>query len=531
MKYIKKKFAAVLTATLTLLILVSSCDKGFEEMNEDPNAYTSPVLGSLFADAVIKHASANGQISDPDLMEAGAWVQYLASLTLFEFYGDKYLELAGNYERFWIQAYSSELRAPVQILELTKDDPELVNLNSITRIWRVEVIHRITDMYGDVPYFEAGQGYLDGIYKPKYDPQSAIYADMLNELDAAAQALDPAKPSFGNADFLYGGNVEQWKRFAYSLMLRLGMRLTKVDPAMAETWVKKAIAGGVMQSNDDGARLLHTSASATNWNVNTQYLQQKFIPLSAKGRTSVKINQTFIDYLVQTEDPRLPFYATLWQGNADISQLPAYSASERQRGLPGGQDNSSIRTIIPAWTDEMLSEFSEWNIHKVGHLDAPTIFQHYAEVEFLLAEAALRGWETAGTPQEHYERGVRASIELQTIYPNAIALEEATAAAVTYLANNPYTGGSFEQQMEQIHTQFWVAQFMCSNVEAYSNWRRTGYPVLIPYDYPGNATGGTIPRRVRYSETDASVNTENYQAAVAAQGPDFFTTRIWWDKE
>src|SRR5690606_15063049 len=277
--------------------------------------------------------------------------------------------------------------------------------------------------------------------------------------------------SFGNADFLYGGDVTKWKRFAYSLMLRLGMRLTKVDPAMAETWVKKAIAGGVMQSNDDVARLEHTAASSTNWNVNTQYLQQKFIPLSAKGRTSVKINKTFVDHLVETEDPRLPFYATLWQGNADISQLPAYSASERQRGLPGGQDNSSIRTIIPAWTDEMLSEFSEWNIHKVGHLDAPTIFQHYAEVEFLLAEAALRGWETAGTPQEHYEKGVRASIELQTIYPNAIALEEATAAAVAYLANNPYTGGSFEQQMEQIHTQFWVAQFMCSNVEAYSNWR------------------------------------------------------------
>src|SRR5690606_11708540 len=223
---------------MIVTILLSSCDKGFEEMNEDPNAYLNPVLGSLFADAVIKHSSANGQISDPDLMEAGAWVQYLASLTLFEFYGDKYLELAGNYERFWIQAYSSTLRAPVQILELTEEDPELINLHSVTRIWLVEIFHRITDMYGDVPYFEAGKGYIEGIYKPVYDRQSDIYTDMLKELDEAAQALDPAKTTYGNADFLYGGNVEKWRRFAYSLMLRLGMRLTKVDPGMAETWVK-----------------------------------------------------------------------------------------------------------------------------------------------------------------------------------------------------------------------------------------------------------------------------------------------------
>src|SRR5690606_28191783 len=101
----------------------------------------------------------------------------------------------------------------------------------------------------------------------------------------------------------------------------------------------------------------------------------------------------------------------------------------------------------------------------------------------------------------------------------------------TYLANNPYRGGSFEEQMEQIHVQFWVSQFMCSNVEAYSNWRRTGYPELTPYNYPGNETGGTIPRRVRYSAREASLNTEYYNAAVAAQGPDLFTTRVWWDAE
>lgn len=531
MNYIKKKSTGMLIKVgLIFFILISSCDKGFEEMNKNPNAYTKPVIGSLFADAVIKHASANGQISDPDLMEAGAWVQYLASLSLAEFYGDKYLWLQGNYERFWIQAYSSELKGVVDIITRTNEDPEMVNANSIARIWRVEILHRVTDMYGDVPYFEAGEGFINGIYKPKYDKQADIYADMLKELEESAQALTASKPSLGSADFLYGGNVDQWKRFSYSMMLRLGMRLTKVDPVMAETWVKKAIAGGVMQSNEDIARLAHTSATSTNWNVNTQYLQQKFIPLSAKGITAVKINKTFVDHLKATNDPRLSFYATLWQGNADLSQIPEYSAIDRQKGLPGGQDHTSIKSVVSNWTDASLAEFSEWNIHTVGHLDAPTIFQNYSEVEYLLAEAALRGWHS-GSAKEHYDKGVLASMEIQSYYPNGMNSAEAIAAANAYLAANPYVVGSFPEQMKQIHTQFWVSQFMSSNVEAYSNWRRTGYPELVPYNYPGNATGGTIPRRVRYSTTDASINEENYEAAVSTQGPDLFTTRIWWDKD
>lgn len=531
MNCIKLTFRNVLIIGIVVSVFLVSCDKGFQEMNKNPNAYSQPVIGSLFSTAIINHASANGQISDPDLMETAAWVQYLASLTLSEFYGDKYLWLPGNYERFWIQAYSSELKETQQILNLTKNDPNLVNLNSITRIWRVEVLHRVTDMYGDVPYFEAGKGYTDKIFKPKYDKQSDIYQDMLKELEEAALSLDPSKPSYGSADFLYNGDVNKWRRFAYSLMLRLGMRLTKIDPSMAQTWVEKAISGGVMKSNADVAKLAHTSSTSLNWNVNSWYLQLKFIAVTNKGHTSVKINKTFIDYLISTNDPRLPFYATLWQGNADVSQLPTYSAKNMQKGLPGGQDPTSIKLLIPNWNDDMIAEFSEWNINTVGSLSAPTIFQSYAEVEYLLAEAALRGWETDGTAKDHYEKGVLASMQIQALYPNGMNSAQATTAANTYLDTNPYNSGSFEEQMRQIHTQFWVSQFMCSNIEAYSNWRRTGYPQLTPYSYPGNATGGTIPRRVPYSSTDASVNAVNYAAAVQVQGPDLFTTRVWWDKE
>ena len=177
----------------------------------------------------------------------------------------------------------------------------------------------------------------------------------------------------------------------------------------------------------------------------------------------------------------------------------------------------------------MQQEYSEINIHTIAHLEAPTIFQSYAEVEYLLAEAALRGWGP-GTAKEHYEAGVRAAFQAQELYPNAMDANQALVAANGYLADNPYTPGSFDSEMKQIHTQFWASLFM-NNIEVYANWRRTGYPNLIPTDYPGNETGGKIQRRLMYPDTEISLNTENYNAAIQHQGPDLFMTRIWWDKE
>jgi hypothetical protein len=162
-------------------------------------------------------------------------------------------------------------------------------------------------------------------------------------------------------------------------------------------------------------------------------------------------------------------------------------------------------------------------------LEAPTIFQSYSEVKYLLAEAALRGW-TSGSAKAHYEDGLRASMQVQSLYPNAMNISEANAAAAAYLSEHPYIEGSFDEQMKQIHTQYWASLFM-NNVEVYANWRRTGYPELTPTNYPGNETGGVIPRRLRYPGSEASLNTTNYNAAVQAQGPDLFLTRMWWDKQ
>jgi hypothetical protein len=528
MKFAHRTFIyPLMSFGVAIVLSLTSCDKGFEEMNRNPNAYTDPVLNNLFSNVVI---TGYDQRSIDKSKNQGCYVQYFASLNPGQWPADKYVYKQNYNDGLWEEKYSIPLKLVTQILSLTKDNPELVNQYNIARIMRVEVMHFITDMYGDVPYFEAGLGFLDRVYKPKYDRQSDIYADMLKELDEAAQALDPEKPSYGAADFLYSGDPAKWRTFAYSLMLRYGMRLTKVNPGMAETWVKKAIAGGVIQSIEAMPVLKHTSASETNWNAESKTLQGAEGPNpAAKGKGYCKLNKAFIDHMLATNDPRLRFYSTLWEGNINIADLPEASEPSIQKGLPGGYDHSTIRQLYPDWTDNDQQKFSEPNLNTVVHLDAPTIYQTYSEVEYLLAEAALRGWGP-GTPSEHYSKGVIASLQSQSLYPNGMNVDDATTAANNYLAENPYMGGDFETQMEQIHTQYWVSMFM-NNFEAYSNWRRTGYPTLTPTQYAGNQTGGVIPRRMLYPVSEQSLNTENYNAVLQVQGADTYLTRVWWDKE
>ncbi|MBT8305972.1 MAG: SusD/RagB family nutrient-binding outer membrane lipoprotein, partial [Maribacter sp.] len=139
------------------------------------------------------------------------------------------------------------------------------------------------------------------------------------------------------------------------------------------------------------------------------------------------------------------------------------------------------------------------------------------------AEAAERWGLAGGDPEPHYNAGVRAAMKMLELYGPAGAIADADIDA--YLLANPFDAGN---ALEQINTQYWAATFL-NEYEAFANWRRTGYPALVPVVYPGNVTNGTIPRRLTYSVSEQSNNPENYAAALSAQGPDELTTRVWWD--
>lgn len=513
----KKNFLNILTVTALTFVLLPACDNGLEELNKNPDAYTEVIPEYLFTKAQLD--AVNNNYFGSAALTIGGSMQHFATYKEVPAAGDKYFNEGYSYSHF-TTAYPNEVNEIQEVIRAVSEKPEDVNKLSIARIWRVYIMHRITDLYGDVPYSEAGQGLTSKNFTPKYDEQSLIYADMLQELDQAALALNPAFPSMGNSDLMYGGNVEKWKKFAYSLMLRLGMRLTKADAATAKTWVEKAIAGGVITSESDIALIGYVDGSqvASRNPIAQALLVGDYInPQSEDNVEGGKLAKTFIDHLKNTHDPRLNVISVVWVKNA-TGVYVADTATALQQGMPNAAFNSKPGNF---------NIYSEPHPNTILKYDAPLIVLSSAEVNLLLAEAVLRGWYS-GNAAELYKTAVGAGMRNWAYFgaPGVISSEKINA----YLAQNPYpVGGTMEEQMEVLQTEKWVSLFL-DEYEIFANWRRTGYPALTPTNYPGNLTGGTIPRRFVLPPAEENINGENFHEAINRQGPNRLTSRVWWDK-
>jgi len=495
----------ILSLLLGGLMFVSSCDTDeLIELNENPNAANEIDPAYMMSNSMLQISGGRYESWRGVLIYSSTMIQHMAALQTY-WTGDKYLYSAQYSGALFERAYPSYVKLLAAVLEQTKDDPTKGNVYGISRIMWVLGMSRLTDMYGDIPYFQAGRGFYDDIYSPTYDPQSDIYADMLMQLEQAPSTFDAELSDLGNGgvqDVVFQGDLQKWEKFANSLMLRLAMRLTKVDPALAQEYVTKAIAGGVMESNDDNAFIQHTEGPG---GVNRNGIGEVFL-----ADNNQRLSDTFITFLTETNDPRLQAFATT-------------NANGEYNGLPNGYDVTTIRDYenIPADSSVSIDSYSTTNPDMVT-VSAPMFFQTYAEVEFLLAEAALRGWGN-GNAEDHYNNGVRAAMEYLSIYGESTTISE--NAINQYLSDNPFNQ---TQGMEQIGVQYWVVTFL-NDYESWANWRRTGYPVLTPVDYPGNITNGQIPRRLRYFEGEYGNNSEAINAALNQQGSDEFTTRMWWD--
>lgn len=515
MKSIKKIIQLVFIA-----LLIQACNtKEFQELNENPTAADNIDPGYVLAYTQLQTSGERYENWRAVLIYQSTMIQHFATLPEY-WAGDKYLYIADYSASLWERAYRNYIRDLVNLVMITdpsaEGNAELVNYHAMARIWKVFGFHRITDHYGDVPYFDAGKGYLETNFTPAYAPQEEIYPDMLRELEEAAAGLDPGMTGPGTQDLLYAGDVTKWKKFAYSMMLRLGMRLTKVDPAMAETYVKKALAGGVMESNEDICYIQHADGPE---GINRNGIGETFNYQDGRftNDDSPRLSKTFVDWMDAHSDPRLEKLSWVVTGGSP-------------RGLPNGYNATTILDFDPNYDpDGNGTQYGPGDAYsRVNPLfvlrSSPMVFQTYAEVEFLTAEAIERGWHS-GIAADHYNKGVRAAMEMYDVYDPSLRVSNADITA--YLLANPYNPANWEQILGE---QYWAATFL-NEYEAYANWRRTGYPELVPVDYPGNQSGGTIPRRLRYPEAEASRNAANYQDAGSrlANG-DSFTSRMWWDK-
>ncbi|KQS31076.1 SusD/RagB family nutrient-binding outer membrane lipoprotein [Dyadobacter sp. Leaf189] len=506
-------------------LFIASCDNGFEEMNVNPNASTEVVPGYLFTRAQLVTVSNN--YTGAAYLTIGGSMQHFATYKEVPGAGDKYFNFGYSQASWNLYGGDPVTQGAVidiaQVIDAVSKNQTDINRLSIARIWKAYLFHRITDLYGDVPYFEAGKAYSAQDFTPKYDEQSVIYADLLKELEESINAFDPAQPTFGNADLIYSGNITQWKKFGYSLMLRLGMRLTEVDPANAQLWVKKAIAGGVITADSDLAKIDYVDGSITasrNF-ISAGLMSTDYVSPGGDNVEGGKLAKTLIDHLKITKDPRLNVISVVWTKASPTAPYVADTATALQKGMPNAAFNS-----LPADFDS----YSEPNPATILRYNAPLLVFTPAEVHLLLAEAAVRGWYTGATAAASYQAAVTSGIKQWALFGTAGIISDAKIAA--YLAANPYkTGGTVAQQIEQISTQKWVALFLEDEYEIWSNWRRTGYPALTPTNYPGNLTGGKIPTRFVIPDSEELYNRDNfYEARTRQGGTNTLSSLVWWDK-
>lgn len=389
---------------------------------------------------------------------------------------------------------------------------------AIANIIKVAGMHRVADTYGPIPYSQIGTSITT-----VYDPLDKVYDLFFAELDASIATLTANSTAAlsPSADCVFGGNVAKWIRYANSLKLRLAMRIAYADPARSKAMAEAAVADefGVMESNEDNATY---NAFAPEGNP------MAFIS-SGWGDTAAAAD--IICYMSGYRDARIEKYftASKWPGRTYVGLRHGIAPIPNKTAVGSNYSSPSLKATDPV----------QW--------------MNAAEVAFLRAEAvAVFGYEMGGTAAGFYEAGVRLSFAQWGAEGADAYLADAASVPTAYI--DPYTAGAQdytrplssitvkwdeaatrEQKQERIMIQKWIANWTLGN-EAWADFRRTGYPHLIPATEAGNKSGGIVDsnlgaRRMPYPQSEYLSNTANIQAAVAQylKGPDNMATRIWWD--
>lgn len=506
----KKRFFQYIVI-ISCCAVFSACDEGFDELNTNEVDPIAIDQAFMLNNAILGLSFSGG----PLVYDIGIVQQIISPnsgvLTGANFNQDN----RNSTDDMWVDYYQTVIKHTRDLINQVGDQPERNNLVQMGRIVQAYAFMVLTDTYGDIPYFDGGKGFTAQIPFPAYDAQQNIYPDIIQELKAAVATLNVA----GNqetSEVLYGGDVEKWKRLGNSLLVRAGMRLSKVDAGTAQSVVAAAFQAGVMQSNDDNAVIRHDN-NYTNGFGNT---------LNGTEANNYYLVSSFVDYLKSTNDPRLSAIAVRYVGAKSGPEQKSDIASNEasvQIGMPMGHDNSSVVTAAANLGLASFYDFSQADRTRVVKRDAPMFLVTHAQTQLLLAEAAQKGWIN-GDAATYYNNGVRAHMEQMESYDPQSAIP--SDAIDDYLNANPYNSGN---ALEQINSQYWVASFL-NSPEAWANFRRSGFPALTPNPFPGqDLTAEDFIRRLTYPSSEIGVNADNVNAAIGRMGADVLDTRIWWD--
>jgi hypothetical protein len=535
-----KKIRQVLYFSV-FLILLAGCDKGFEEINTNP--YSVKDINPEYLLAGAQRIPLGGWESESTVIQQFVNPFNLGATEAFNFNSN----IDGFSNGAW--AYTGSIKGFTHILGMLEGTTTKVNLQCITRIMKAFTYMNVVDHYGNVPYFKAGLGYLEGstAFYPAYDSDAAIYNDLYNEITDALSKLNPSG-DYVAGDLFYGSKavvpissasaqVAQWKKFGNSILLRLGMRYSKLDPVKAALIVSQAFTGGVMASNTDNAFVIYDGTNFTNNNNGGLINNNPRYYYAA---------EPFVDQLKNTSDPRCKYMiASYADPNAPLNDPAPKSDFASQFGVPVGVLSGDLTVAKNRRGPKKTGyDYSQVNINVAASITTPSFWMTYSQTSLLLAEAAKRGWITPSgdaQAQIYYEAGIKADMDvyatiLAKTKPNPVIATQllaiTTAEYNAYIAQ-PAVLYNSANALNQINTQYWLSSFLNSS-EAWANYRRTGFPTLARNSYNNNllANGGDgYVHRFSYPDNELSKNRENYNAAIAKLngGKDDLVSRVFWD--
>ena len=472
----------------------------------------------------------------------------------------------------WDEIYNVGIKNLVDAISKTGDKP---NVNAALRIHRVYLIDILTDIYGDVPCTEAGMGYIKGISMPKYDKQEDIYNWMFAELDTCIDQIGTGTDNITGDVTSLKGDAAKWKRYANSLRMRYAMRISDVAPEIAQKEFEKAVqspAGYIASADDDayikyidGPFTLYDGAQALDFRVNA--LGEALYGQDPTSPTM--ICATFFNQMRDTQDPRLYRICRHYlntkrsqvkpdeEWNVDVTdEVVTYENSSEGEGphpcvvgtawwhnwvsAPANEKIPTLNRLVKQYPDAGFDQ-SNFNARmmrpmlsiKLEKPDCPGILMTSAEVEFLLAEAKLNGWNVPGDVKTHYEAGIRASMQMLNNYYDINKITDQEIA--DFIAANPLS----DNPKRDINTQAWILHTLNPS-EAWANQRRSDYPELVdrstlptyPNDFTYDDADLHTPVRLMYPALEAKYNTANYHETLSRaplNGKDDWHKRIWWD--
>lgn len=398
-----------------------------------------------------------------------------------------YAEALGNFKKAKENILLESKPALMSEIEWSKIQQNRIAIIEVLMVYTYQVL---VDSFGDVPYSQS----LDIVNTPlpKYDDDATIYPQLLIRLNAAIAKLDAGYGSITpNQDLVYAGDVAKWKLFANSLKAKIAINMADVNSSLAKSSIEEAYAAGVIESNTNNALLAYNSF-APNYNLIHEELVQSnrndFVPTSV-----------FVNRLNTLNDPRRPIYFTF------------KDAENGGTTYVGG--NYGYQNLLPY--DESYSHVGD----KIKQPNLPGVLIDAAEINFILAEAAERGY-TVGSAATHYENAVKASLTFWGVN-SADATTYYNQAAVNY---NTATGN----WKEKIGNQAWVAMYN-RGFESWTFFRRLDFPNIVAPASAYPVAEGQIPVRLTYPSTEPNINGANYQSASSAIGGDKLTTKVFWD--